>query len=178
MLDYGTSTKDQVFSLLTCAIKVLRASKRPWAAASWSGDRSAQQSETQIKLRVKVWSFLPPACSCAHPQWEEIRGKWREARTMHQALSSATFRVTSPWAYGPLVWWCVWRGRTDHLSGVSGAVLTRNTFSSNKYCPVLNPITLIRAKLVSELPHSHLSPASHPHPYPTDPTCYTPWRTL
>lgn len=28
------NTEDQIFSLLTCAIKVLRANKRPWAAAS------------------------------------------------------------------------------------------------------------------------------------------------
>lgn len=116
MLDYSTSTKDQVFRLLTCAIKVFRASRRPWAAASWSGDRSAQQSETHIKLRVKVRSLLPPACSCARALWEEVWRKGRGAGTTHQVLRSATRRVTSHRGYSP---WA-WSGSTDHLSGFRG----------------------------------------------------------
>lgn len=133
--DYGARAKEQVFGLLTCAIKVLRASKRPWAAASWSGDRSAQQSETHIELRVKVWSLLLAVASHCPPTVGGVWGRQGKLlphiRLSHQPLSGwRATECTAHWSSAV----CGEGAQTISLT-LWGAVFTSNRFSSNTYCP-------------------------------------------
>lgn len=43
--------------LFTCKMRVLRARRRPWLAASWRGERSAQDPVTRISIHYQTWIY-------------------------------------------------------------------------------------------------------------------------